>query len=1186
MHGFLEYNRYIALFANPSFPINFFCAPCEASLTVQLVFRPLALLSLCCGLAWSVGACAQEDQDPEEANSVVAQATASAEEPAVKKQNQPDLLAPREVSATDNSVLSGPDVFLLPDKEGKLRKVLGFRYDDFRRAWLQAQQPAEHLPPKFVLQSVKILGTATENSAQLRLEFQILTNTSGWLSIPLQLPKLVVHKATIDPPQQGECFVFDPASQGYALWLKGQPGKVRTVVLEGSVRLQKNNDESLLALRLPRGVQSELTLKIPHPNVQIKASEAAQFLETSVEEQSTQLRLKGLTTSLRISWRQLQKKAAQGEPVLEAIERTIVRINRRRLRYESTLQINHFGSPVDSLRIQLPPGSTLSQLHMPNQEKIRFTEKPLGETSSRVVEIELGHLFSSQKAGRRPWSLQLTAEQQIQDTSQKAPIALTGFRVLDADRQSGTVALDLEDQLQAYYDLQENVEQIRLSELPEALSEELPTIRLGNNYHAGFSYSRFPWKLNVHATAQQRRVRVRPQFDLQLGEKQTRLKMVLGYQFAGARNFSLKIKTHGWKLSEDPIESGGAIDSSRPIVTSEGDLILRLVNPDTQRAKLSFTLLRDTKLGEMAFQMPEPVGTFVLPGSLTVSPASSLQVVPNASAMEGMVALVEQVKPETPPSKTARNGQDDVFHYRTYLPRAVFGAQVTQRERRVVAHLQTRVEVQPAAVRVVQQFRYQVDYRPVEQLLLRLPWELWHNESLTARIEGREVPLNLGGFDESELADALRDSSDCQVVITLSRPVQDSLVLEILYEVPSEKITLDRATPLALPLAIPEDPVATSEASVLVHETVRATLQATSGLATWTPRGADDPSSESNAGLQLTSVGIPSFLPLELQLVSPEERVQSILERVWLQTWLVGSVQQDRAVFRFRPQRPTIVVRLPPEIAEQPIEVLLNHQVVSYESLDENRIVVALPEAQREESHTLELRYQQSVALAGWKTLRTTAPQLECRSTGAQVIWQLILPPEWCATSVPESLIAEYWVGWKNLRWGRQPTCSQTDLRLWAGAAPSLPPPPSSVQYVFRASEDLSSVQIAVVPRLWLCLAGGLVAFGIGLLGMYTTLARQRVFWLAIAILLLLLVASYPEGVVLAIQILLLGGAMTLAAGLLRRALQGRAKGTSIRLMGSAASMTSPTESWSKAQASDVSLRQPTTSLPAESPPP
>src|SRR5690606_15865474 len=105
-------------------------------------------------------------------------------------------------------------------------------------------------------------------------------------------------------------------------------------------------------------------------------------------------------------------------------------------------------------------------------------------------------------------------------------------------------------------------------------------------------------------------------------------------------------------------------------------------------------------------------------------------------------------------------------------------------------------------------------------------------------------------------------------------------------------------------------------------------------------------------------------IPLMLQRELSQQADVVLLEKSWLQTWIVDRRRQDRAVFQFRPLGRNMMVDLPRPMSLQEIEVLLDGQPVEAEMPSAQRLVVPVSAGGPVTSRTLELRYQQSELLS------------------------------------------------------------------------------------------------------------------------------------------------------------------------------------------------------------------------------
>lgn len=1025
---------------------------------------------------------------------------------------------------------AAPDVYLLPDAEGKLRQVLGFRYEDFLRAWANRETVAAG-PPRFVVERLTATGAVGESQVRWELEFGVKSNVDGWLDIPLELPELVVERVEIESERPGECLVYDAERGGHVAWLECAAHGERKVVVVGTSKIAASAGNSAVELRVPAAVNSTATLSAPGTDIEFSAAPGLD-LSTRVAAAQTEATVRGSARPLRLEWRRRAESAGLPTITLESQGEVRVKVGRRRALYTATLQLDSFGKPLELVRLRLPAGVSLTQALAPPE--LEPTVSEMQDALGAVVEVRL------RRPTGTPWALELSAEQSLDEDETESVCQVSGFEVLEAVRQSGRVTLEVDEELQAYFDLTGDLEQ---TPLPATTGSARTAL-------AAFEYARFPWGLAVHTLPKQRRVNIQPSYLLQLGKDEARMQVEFDYEFTGARTFAVRIDLRGWQLTDDPLESGGAVEASRIVETAEGLLVLPLVNPDAQRARIALAVRRRVELGEQTFDLPEALGGFILPGQLVVESDPALQVTPEAGALEGLGALAAEAEAA---------GGDGRQVFRTFLARPSLVATLTRRPREVTVSAQSNIAVGERQIAVRQQLNYVVKFQPLAQVELALPADFPAKRTLTAVVDGKATELNVA-------ADVAAEPS-APLVVTLPRPLEGEFQLELRYELPYAGATAEHAADVALPLALPTLPVAGHELTIDAGQPLRVSLAPLARAESWSLRTVETPATSATSTWRATAVGGEATLPLVVQRDSLEDMQNAILERAWLQSWVAGGAVQDRAVFQFRTPHASVHVDLPPALADLPMEVLLDGEAVDFQPAVRGRLSVALAHNSPRTRHVLELRYHRPQQLVSGTTLRTALPKLVSRPMSAPVYWQLVLPRGWHVAQGPPDMTSEAWLGWKSYRWGRQPTRSQSDLEQWIGATSAPSPPQTSSQYLYSAFEAPPTVAVVVTRQLWLVVGTTLVAFGVGMLCVYTPLAERLAFWLSLVLGLLALVFLYPELTLLLGQAILWGGLMTLAVLVLRRALVGR--GASDVVFSPASSLvggSSATESWVRPQ--------------------
>ena len=1072
---------------------------------------------------------------------------------------------------------AAPDVYLLPDESGKLRRVLGFKYEDFRKAWKSGDPATPVSRPRYVLDFWEITGEVLETHARIRIELKITPQATGWADIPLQLPAFIVQRLTISDQAEGECLVFDQGRFGHVVWLMGKPGQQRTLILEGLARLKLNTSRHSLELHVPRATSSKFTIRVPSSFTQFESSPESTLSTTVLDADTSEVRLVGQANPLRLSWKPTEEKGGGKASLIEVEGVTRVHLDRRRIRYTTTLQINSFGRLLEQIQVRLPRGAKLVVSDLQGDYEVSEVSTTLHQNERRVVEIRRPPLQTPPQA--KPWSVRLAAEQPLDVSAEEK---IEGFEVIDAIRQSGTLLLEVDNRKQAYFEPNGDIDQIRL---PEAATATEGRWILGH-----FRYSRFPWQLAVFTSPRQRRVSAQPKYELSLSSEEAHLNVTYDYQFTGAQISRLRINLQDWKLTDSPIDSGGLVDPNGIIVTREKTLILPLVGSGVQKLRLNFKLRKDLELSKNVFFLPEALGAFSADGELVVDSSESLIVIPKFDEMVGLSLITKASGDSSVRAARESDAEKEFIHLRSFLARPKFVAEVKQRQRQLTAIGETSVEVTQPTIRVRQRINYESKYRSVSQLSLSLPEEMWLNESLTVSLDGNPLPFGLGtslSGKPLEKTAANEAMSLRQMIVSLPRPMQNNIPVDIAYEIPAPLWSAGEWTPIRLPLVAPLDTLNRHTAVIQATKPVLVTANQRPSTDAW-QRVADGKSVEDSSVLRLQTKEKISFLTLHAQVDLAKKVELATLERAWIQSWVTKGQRQERAVFRFRTTHATVVVQLPRDLEHTEIELLLDRKPCPHELLDNHRLAVALPSSGQGESHTLELRYQTSASLPGWGKLHFSLPRLECHLANAPIYWQLVLPQGWLLTNAPKQLTPDYWIGWKNYRWGRQPTHMQAYFEQFSYGESSVAPPQLSTEYVFRSFEFPAEIRIVVLRQAWLLLACSLVAFGAGLLCLYTTLARRGVFWLVLALILLAGVFSFPELALLAIEVILAAGLMVFVTSVLRQFFAVKVYATAPTTQHQFEPATESAESWGQPPllAEDAAPTETTATLPTSGPSP
>ena len=250
------------------------------------------------------------------------------------------------------------------------------------------------------------------------------------------------------------------------------------------------------------------------------------------------------------------------------------------------------------------------------------TLRPRATAASKFATVE----FAEKQSG--PVDVDLSTEQPLGEIGTDRAMELTGFEVLGAVRQYGSLAVHVADNWQLRWEASGNVRQVERADQPANLQQQPPT--------ATFEYDRQPWSLHARLEPRPLRVHVTPEYNLELGPDDAQLHVRLNYQLPGACAFEFRVQLHGWELTPDAVESGGLVDQDRIVVSREGILILPLGQAPSRRAEITFSLRRsmprDTTRLELPLPMPE--ADSVGAADLTVRTSADVELMPDLCASD------------------------------------------------------------------------------------------------------------------------------------------------------------------------------------------------------------------------------------------------------------------------------------------------------------------------------------------------------------------------------------------------------------------------------------------------------------------------------------------------------------------------------------------------------------------------
>jgi hypothetical protein len=1052
----------------------------------------------------------------------------------------------------------GPDTYILLDSDGRPQPVPGMTYEDFLKAWKKLNEPATaESQPHFTVERIRVDARAQGQRAELKFEANVHVLADGSIDVPLGLVGAILQgeprlSQQDQPPQpaakdqpasksstRDEYLDFDPQQGGFVAHLNGRAGEQRLLSLDLIVPLTRDGAETTLALNLPRAVSSSLALDIDSPISEARANNGAVVKKEPSPHGGTRIDVAGATGQFRLTWQGANKDGVGVASVLNAVGAIHVTIDGRGVRSDARLTVQSFGGTFDQFRVRLPRGAKLIRdpSVAANQEpKYRMSEEPTApaarseQPAGQVVLVEL------KEKQQGPVVIDLSTEQPGHDTTQA--IELGGFEVLGAVRQFGDIGLNVAADWQARWNIGSNVRQVDPTEIDRSLQR--------SDLTAAFQYDRQPWSLGVHVSPRQSRVHVTPLYELEVLPEEARLTVRLAYQNFGARAFEFRVETAGWEMTGEPVESGGLVDQDRVTVTPKGILILPLAQA-TRKTEVAFSLRRalDRAASRLQLPLPVPLADSVATGQLTVRVPAEVELLPDLMSSGGLTAA---------PAREANGAADSQgveLHFRTLLPNAVFAATRSNRKREESTQITTRVEVGGDFLEVDERVEYAVLYEPLTEFLLEAPYELPLDDeeleiALLSAATGasetgeRRTPLRFeAAVDEGEFL----STDSRRVHVVLPQPRIGKFTVSIRYRVARLQPASNRQT-IDVPLLAPVDARFESQrATISTPRGLHVSLGSIADASSWKPVASPQrKASAAGAEFEFATDRSELSLPLVMGTADSSAPSATVVDRVWLQTWLSSGNAQDRAAFRLRTSSPQTTVELPPEAPPSDVEVLVDGRPADVAARAAGRIVVRLPrdpanaaDTSEQATHTLEVRFRRPVQPALVARHGVTPPRIDGSTELSQIYWQIILPGDEHIVQSPEQLVSASQWQWLGSFWGRRPIKSQAELEEWVGATPQQAPTDADNQYLYTGLLPVSSIAFVTTPR-WLIVLLASAATLVLFTGLFYLPMATRP-WMLIALVVIIAAAAiaYPSAALLIAQAAAIGVLLAALSAIISR---------------------------------------------------
>ncbi|MEX0867127.1 MAG: hypothetical protein WD030_07200 [Pirellulales bacterium] len=1019
-------------------------------------------------------------------------------------------LAPAEIEAPAAPLLEppaeieevGPETFYLRDDEGNLVPLPGkWTFEEFHKLLdrqEQADRPEEG--PAYSLRKLSALATGEHDRVRIELRLEIVQSRGGWVRVPLRMPKAILR----DVPRHegpGEVLVeYADEQTGFIAWINGEPRDVHIVTCELLIPVETIGEERRWQWHLPSAATSEMTLTVPLKDAQVETAPGGKATGSKTVGDATETRFQGLTGLTRFSWRPADHAVRLSARTLEASGSCLVRLERGYVRSEMTLTLRSFGAPFDRFTVRLPPGAQLVSETIAGGVIANAASDANGaESQGRLYEVKL----SQPQTG--PLDVRLVTERAQSIAGDPEEIELAGFDVLEAVRQFGHVAVQLEGDWQVLWGESTNARRV------ETWPGSLPSM----DVLAGFEYFGQPFSLPAKVISPPTRIAVEPEYAVYVAAEEMRLDSRIQYRVAGAKVYDLVFDMADWEADSIRVDPASLVNLDALVVDEGGLLRIPLKQPmrGDFEIRLSATRSLAADVDRVAVSLPRPEATSHSAALLAVIPADNVALGADADA------AIELASTQLAPRFALPTSQQQTLLYRADNPTARFEADFEVLERQLAVDSATQVVLGDSGIGLSQRWDYNVLHVPLQSITLKVPPSLRGAASLKLLVDEQPVDAGKvltgnGGFRET-------------ISVPLDKPRLGKFSIRFDAELPLEASLSETATEINLPLAT----VLTGNvASTDLELTVQPELTADVAEGNWTQAPSE---TSAGAARHFSTAKAAESLTLIVRRLPERSRRGLSVDRAWVRTWFSDRARHDRAVYRFRTSLESFNVGLPGGIEPHQVQVVLDGATVP--SVADNNGALRIDLTNTDESvHTLELLYQWNGQGARFAE-EIELPRLPEGSWIDQQYWQVVLPRNTHLLTASQDCTPIYRWGWRLLGFGRQPLLRQDDLADWVGVAPGAPIPDNSNQYLFARFAGGAAPRLNTVDRSWIVAVAGGGVLLVGMLLAWMPMLRHPLVILATLLGLLAVGFLYPEPVLVAVQVGAVGLALLLLAMFLRR---------------------------------------------------
>ncbi|GHT09532.1 hypothetical protein FACS1894170_00170 [Planctomycetales bacterium] len=1053
---------------------------------------------------------------------------------------------------TQNVQKAPLDAIVVFDTEGKRSIFLPEGWslnvlDDFRNYLLKDKLPSA---APFVIQNVSANGTLNGNRIEATVKISLTLNGNakdgGYsVRVPLALREAVIaNGGTISvSDEHWQAFLAAQANDGgYAVILTTKGNSNTAVSLKLELPLWFAVRDNRFSVTYPLTVSSAFSLQIPDTSIAAEVTgDAIVHQDENAEKKTTEIKIAGLRNTTEIRWKKTEANVVNADTAVLSVEKAFYdyKLNASTTTCDAVIPVSISSGNIDTFKIRLPAGTKIDKsstdklsgsnytIRDPDNEStitVQTNQKTLSQITVRFKTIQT---FESKEAGFER--------------------TLTGFDVLGAERQSGFLSVAIPTGMKS------NWQQTRGVRRTDNLSADSKDVGKSVKSDSGntatyYEFITQPFALNVQAALAQTRTNVKPEYQFHVSKGLLQLTGRFAYTISGSKTDRLQIQMpdNGWNVEVGP---QSVVDTVNVAQDANGLLTVPLRNPADGTVNLELRAYRlltaasepqrqNAEKLRLVLTLPKPLVTWSEPAPVVVAAANDAEIQPidNVSGNEQQITgLTRQNRRSLVTRIDIPEGlQQEPLFYISEPAGGQFIADAIFHRQKVSATMQTEIRPSAEPAHVSQTISYDVSYSPIDKLFFLVPKSIEANGNIQIRCGNRIL----------EFRDTVQDGSGGDVQDKTSERWSRK-VLQLPEAMFKFQLTFQYPTP---PLVISE-----GVTEVLTQQFIQPVdvPMLEHRIDVFVPPGchAELPSDLKNdwtsvANRQLmvpnVSASFSSSKPadkivFQISVTESESSSAVVADRAWIQTWLTGTIRQDRCTYLLTARRETIVIKLPLDtVKEQRVFVRIDNVPVNTDIDTAGMLSIPLTAEQRNRPIRLDVEYRFDAGTLG-HIVALTPPVFEHDTLVRYAFWELILPRQKNIIGFPSGLIPEHrWI-WRGLSFQQIAMIQKTDTGLDGDAPDVTAIIAQSNRYLFSSLQPLKRIKFYVADWSMLVFSASSVSLIAGLLLIYVPPLRYAgsLFGLGIALLTVLLYRPAP--MLLLLQMSVFGVCLALLAGYIHR---------------------------------------------------